>query len=72
MALDLRTLDFLPVVSDEEIYSFIRRYRPQGIGWVDAGLLVSCLQVGASLWTNDLALRALAATHGRSPPEDDA
>ena len=42
----------------------------QGIGWVDVNLLVSCLDGGVLLWTNDRELRANARLHGRAFPTD--
>lgn len=59
-------LDFLPVASHEETMTFIRRHRPQGIGWVDVNLLVSAIQSGADLLTLDAALADNAALHGRA------
>lgn len=68
VATDLLTLEFLPVPREDQVYRFIRQYHPHGIGWVDVNLLVSCLEAGVQLWTNDRALRANAEIHGRSAP----
>lgn len=64
----IQTLDFLPVVADETIYTFIRQYRPKGIGWVDVNLLVACIEAGVPLWTKDEDLHANAERYGRAFP----
>lgn len=69
IARDLLALDFLPVAPQPDVERFIRHYRPQGIGWVDVNLLVSCLNEGTTLWTHDKHLRASAEVHGRSVRE---
>lgn len=61
----IQTLEFLPAAPESEVYTFVRRYRPQGIGWVDVNLLVSCIEAGVPLWTKDRDLHANAVRHGR-------
>lgn len=63
---NISQLDFIPVATHEETLRFIRRYRPQGIGWVDVNLLVSAIQAGVDLLTLDTALSENAALHGRA------
>jgi predicted nucleic acid-binding protein len=64
-ARNIAQLDFIPVASQDEMIAFIRRHRPQGIGWVDVNLLVSAIAAGADVLTLDGALRENAALHGR-------
>lgn len=68
VAARIRTLDFLPVVPEEAVYTFIHQYRPQGVGWVDVNLLLSCIEAGAMLWTKDRDLHTAAERHGRAFP----
>lgn len=63
---DLLALAPLSVASQADVERFIRRYHPQGIGWVDVNLLVSCLDAGVLLWTNDRDLCTNARLHGRT------
>lgn len=65
VAREIKLLDLLPVAPQEEVYRFIAQDHPQRVGWVDVNLLVSALQSGARLWTNDKGLRANADLHGR-------
>lgn len=60
---DLRSLTLAPY---PDVMSFIRRYQPKGIGWVDANLLVSALEAGADILTHDDGLRRNAELHGRA------
>ena len=55
-----------PVASHLEVLAFIehRALRGRGIGYVDAHLLASALLAGASLWTHDKRLRAIARSLG--------
>lgn len=62
----IQTMDFLPLVPEESVYTFIRQYRPQGVGWVDVNLLVACIQADVLLWTKDRDLHANARKHGRA------
>lgn len=64
-ARNIAQLDFIPVATHEETMTFIRRYRPRGIGWVDVNLLLSAIQAGADLLTLDTALSENAELHGR-------
>lgn len=63
---DLLALEIVPVAPQADVERFIRQYRPQGIGWVDVNLLVSCIEADAVLWTRDRDLAANAAQHGRA------
>ncbi len=62
----LNALQDLPranIATDDEALSFIARHSlfGQGVGYIDAHLLASArLTPGASLWTRDKRLRALA------------
>ena len=55
-----------PVASHLEMLAFIddRALRGRGIGYVDAHLLASALLLGASLWTHDKRLHAVALSLG--------
>lgn len=64
---DLSDLPQAPVADDEEVIAFINRRAlfGRGIGFVDAHLLASVQLVGgASLWTRDKRLRAVAEQLG--------
>lgn len=52
-----------PVVPPDDVYAFIERERLErtGIGYVDAALLASAREGGLRLWTEDRALRSVAA-----------
>jgi predicted nucleic acid-binding protein len=63
----MRRLDQAFPASDEEVIAFIsaRRLMGRGIGWVDAHLLASlALTPGATLWTSDRRLAAIAVEQG--------
>ncbi len=66
----LNALSKLPrakIATDAEVLHLIRRDSlfGRGIGYVDAHLLASArLTIGASLWTNDLRLKGIAARSG--------
>ncbi len=55
-----------PVASHAEVLAFIegRALSGRGIGYVDTHLLASALLAGASLWTHDKHLHAIAASLG--------
>jgi predicted nucleic acid-binding protein len=60
----LSTLPSAVVAADEEALHFIEHYRlmGRGIGYIDAHLLASAvLTNGATLWTSDKRLNAIAA-----------
>jgi predicted nucleic acid-binding protein len=66
------------VATEVEILHTIETHRlmGRGIGFVDAGLITSCLLSGCRLWTLDRRLAAVAGdmelAHGPSPPADPA
>ncbi|MGO8695671.1 MAG: type II toxin-antitoxin system VapC family toxin [Rectinemataceae bacterium] len=65
----LRLLDYLPDVrpaGDENVFDFIEStgIYGRGIGWVDAGLLASCLARPCRFWTRDKRLAVVAAELG--------
>ena len=55
---DLEHLDRAPVVTHEELMTFIDAHELQasGLGYVDAHLLASSLLAGVALWTRDKRL----------------
>jgi len=55
-----------PIVPHREVMEFVRhrRLHGRGIGWIDAHLLASALVAGASLWTADPRLAAVATELG--------
>jgi len=63
---ELGRLPTVESVPDEEIMELIemRSLAGRGIGWVDAHLLGSALAAGASLWTLDRRLAAIAGSLG--------
>ena len=52
---DLDRLEKLPVISDSQVRVMIESHklRGEGIGWVDAQLLASCMVSQVRLWTFD-------------------
>lgn len=67
----LDQLPRLPLASPEEVRGLIerRRLHGRGIGYVDAALIAACLLApGATLWTGDRRLGALAAEIGAAAP----
>jgi predicted nucleic acid-binding protein len=66
---DLASLQQVEQASQSEVLLFVERERLYGLGcgWVDLHLLASvCLKEGATLWTLDKRLDALAERYGRS------
>ncbi len=63
---DYEQMHQAPVVSHDEVVSFVRhrRLHGRGIGWVDAHLLASALVGHLTLWTTDPRLAALAKDLG--------
>jgi predicted nucleic acid-binding protein len=63
---DLGVLPAAVVVEPEEVLTLIgsRSLHGRGIGYVDAHLLASCLVSGATLWTHDRRLHAVAVELG--------
>jgi predicted nucleic acid-binding protein len=61
-AQSLATLPLVPTARHEECVEFIERHGlvGQGLGWVDAHLLVSIHQYSAQIWTLDRAVRKVA------------
>jgi predicted nucleic acid-binding protein len=59
------------VGSEAEILHTIDQHRlmGRGIGYVDAGLITSCLLSGCRLWTLDRRLLAVAQTLALAYPE---
>ncbi len=59
-------LTSLGAESDDRISVYIqdKRLWGRGIGWVDAGLLASCIARNCQLWTKDRALGGIAAELG--------
>lgn len=65
----LKLLDYLPVIrpaADASVFDLIESagIHGRGIGWVDAGLLASCLARPCKLWTRDKRLAKVAAGLG--------
>lgn len=62
----LSRLPRLPVASDDETLRLVERrsLMGRGIGWVDAHLVASALIAGASVWTLDRRLVAVAQELG--------
>ncbi|MBZ0171335.1 MAG: hypothetical protein K8E66_03055 [Phycisphaerales bacterium] len=65
----LQLVGLLPALdpaSHDEVLGFVTDHTLEGsgIGWVDAHLLAASLIHGASLWTLDKKLNAVAARHG--------
>jgi predicted nucleic acid-binding protein len=59
----------LPVLSaagTEDIMNGIEEYslHSRWIGWVDAGIFISCIQYPCRIWTKDGKLNAVAAKRG--------
>jgi hypothetical protein len=68
----IRMLERLPILlpaTDREIRGAVedRRLFGRGIGWVDAGLIASCLARPCRLWTRDGKLKTIAEELGLSP-----
>ena len=63
---DYEQMHQAPVVSHDDVVSFVRhrRLHGRGIGWIDAHLLALVLGGHATLWTTDLRLAALATELG--------
>jgi hypothetical protein len=59
---DYEQMHHAPVVSHDDVVSFVRhrRLHGRGIGWIDAHLLASALVGHLKLWTTDPRLEALA------------
>lgn len=58
------------LAADDEVFHFIEHQRlfGRGIGYIDAHLLAATrLTPGATLWTHDARLRAIARELGLSP-----
>jgi predicted nucleic acid-binding protein len=62
----LALLPQIPAARDEAIFELIEAHRlfARGIGWVDTGLLASCLAYPCRLWTLDGRLSRIAAELG--------
>jgi predicted nucleic acid-binding protein len=62
----LALLPQVPAPRDEAIFELIEAHRlfARGIGWVDAGLLASCLAYPCRLWTLDARLSRIAVELG--------
>jgi hypothetical protein len=65
----LKLLDYLPAlrpVKDQDVFALIESVRlaGRGIGWVDTGLLASCLAWPCKLWTRDARLATIARELG--------
>jgi len=62
----LALLPQIPTARDEAILELIEAHRlfARGIGWVDAGLLASCLAYPCRLWTMDGRLSCIAGELG--------
>jgi predicted nucleic acid-binding protein len=58
----LKALPAAPVISQEELLSFIDHHSlsGQGIGWVDVHLLAAAKLAGVSFWTSDKQLKKAA------------
>ncbi len=58
----LEALPEAPVADHTEVLHLINTHRlyGQGLGWIDAHLLVSALLTGYELWTSDRLLHTLA------------
>jgi len=70
---NLRDLPAVSIATDDEVLEFIERraLHGRGIGYVDCHLLASMtLTPGATLWTRDKRLRAVAADMGALSLED--
>jgi predicted nucleic acid-binding protein len=66
---DLASLQHVQQASPSEVLAFVEREQLYGLGcgWVDMHLLAStCLTDGATLWSMDQRLDALALRFGRS------
>jgi predicted nucleic acid-binding protein len=63
---DYEQMHQAPVVSHDDVVSFVRhrRLHGRGIGWIDAHLLASALVGHLTLWTTDPRLAALAKELG--------
>lgn len=63
---DYLRMDQAPVVSHEEVVTFVkaRRIAGRGFGWIDAQLLASALVARVPLWTADAALDKAARELG--------
>jgi len=63
---DYEQIHQAPVVSHDDVVSFVRhrRLHGRGIGWIDAHLLASALVGHVTLWTTDPRLAALATELG--------
>jgi hypothetical protein len=68
----IRMLSYLPKLrpaKDEDIFTTLENLRlfSRGIGWVDAGLITSCLQRPCRLWTHDKKLKEIVEELHMSP-----
>jgi predicted nucleic acid-binding protein len=59
-------MHWAPLVSHDEVVTFVRqrRLRGRGIGWIDAHVLASTLISHLELWTADPRLAAIAREFG--------
>lgn len=66
----LGALPRAPVVTHEEVISFVERHNLAGvgIGWIDAHLLTSARLEQLELWTRDAQLRRAALRIGVAQP----
>jgi predicted nucleic acid-binding protein len=58
---EIRRLDRVPPADYGEVIAFVSLYRPEGITWVDANLLVSAWRHNMDLITTERALERHAA-----------
>lgn len=58
---DLKTLELLPTLPDQEVLEFIETAKlyASGLSWVDAHLLYTALMEEQSLWTADKRLKRM-------------
>ncbi len=63
---ELGVLPYAPVAGYDEVFTLIesRSLHGRGVGYVDAHLIASCLISGATLWTHDRRLNAVAVELG--------
>lgn len=58
-----RDLEHISTLSQDEVVSFVSKHglASKGVGWVDVHLLAAAHAAGVQLWTEEAALKKLAA-----------
>ena len=66
----LERIRYAPVATDDEVRALIeaRALHGTGVGYIDAHLLAATLLAGATLWTSDKRLAAVARRLGVAMP----